>query len=129
MMLSLLNPRALIALAIVGALSFSHFWVYRHGKAIVRAEWIASVAQANAEARQMEQRRQSAVDAAAKSAATRTARNRVDAGHAAGALRGLRDTIAARRMAEESAAACTVRAATLEQLLLESGDALQEMSC
>ena len=37
----LLNPRFLILLAVLAALSFSHFTVYRKGKATVRAEWAA----------------------------------------------------------------------------------------
>lgn len=40
-MTALLNPRILIALALAAALAFSHFFVYRAGKANVRADFDA----------------------------------------------------------------------------------------
>jgi hypothetical protein len=45
----LLNPRLWIALALAGVLAFSHFTVYRSGRAAVQAKWdAAAVAQERA---------------------------------------------------------------------------------
>lgn len=38
-MTALLNPRVWIAIALAGVLAFSHFFVYRAGKAQVRTAW------------------------------------------------------------------------------------------
>lgn len=92
-MLYLLNPRVLIALAIVAALAFSHLMAYRKGSANVKAEWTLSVANANAEARQLERARQRFADEAGRMAATREARLRADAARAADSARGLRDEL------------------------------------
>lgn len=102
----LLNPRFLIGLALVAALAFSHFTVYRKGRNDVRLEWTASVAQANADARKMEQRRQDRADEAGRLAATREAGLRADADRARGAVGGLLNaTEFAERVAAESGAA------------------------
>ncbi len=123
-MFYLLNPRVIIALALVGALAFSHFMAYRKGAANVRTEWQAATSRANQEARALEQARQSAVGAAQRIAATAENRLRADAGRAADSDRGLRDDLdAARHLAEESRAAAVevVRVSTglLEQCTRE----------
>lgn len=89
-MLYLLNPRVLIALAIVAALAFSHLMAYRKGSANVKAEWTLSVANANAEARSLERARQRRAEEAGVLAAAREARLRADAARAADSARGLR---------------------------------------
>lgn len=127
-MLALLNPRVWIALAILAALTFTHFTAYRHGKSIVRAEWTAAVAEANREARRIEERRRDAVGTAQRAATKRATVNRADAARSAGAVLGLRDAIAARRVAEESAAACARRADTLSELFLESVQSYRDMA-
>ena len=52
----LLNPRFLILLAVLAALSFSHFTVYRKGKATVRAEWAAERVEMERQAQAQAQR-------------------------------------------------------------------------
>lgn len=89
----LLNPRVWIALALAGLLAFSHFTAYRKGKANVRMEWTASIAEANDEARRLERARQRRADESAQAAATREARIRADAARATDAVRGLRGDI------------------------------------
>jgi hypothetical protein len=123
----LLNPRVLICLALAGFLSFTHFAAYRHGKGVVHVEWDKSIAAANKEARQIEQRRQGTVDAAVVAQTRRKSVVLADSGRAAAALDGLRDAIAARDVAEESASAATERAATLGKLLVSCGAAYQEL--
>ena len=118
----------LIALAIAGALAFSHLFIYKAGKANVRTEWAAATAAANIEAFKVSERRQRVVDDAAKAAQSRTAANRAAAAGASDALGSLRNAINAKRASEQSLAACNKRADTLGDLLLESGDALQEMA-
>ncbi len=122
-----LNPRFIVGLVIVGLLSFSHFFVYRAGKNYVRLEWKASVAQANVEARKMEQRRQAGVDEAVRSARSREAGIRVDAAGNAGLLGRVRDAYAARDLAQESRDAAVKRADTAEKLLLDGGRLLAEI--
>ena len=61
-MIALLTPRFWIGLAIVGLLTFTHAFVYRAGRAAVRADWdkerAAQVAQAlqDSEARRMKEK-------------------------------------------------------------------------
>ena len=124
----LLNPRVLICLALAGLLSSTHFAAYRHGKGVVHVEWDKSIAAANAEARRIEQRRQGAVDTAVVAQTRRKSVVLVDSGRAAAALDGLRDAIAARDVAEESATAATQRADSLGKLLLSCGAAYQELA-
>ena len=52
----LLNPRFLVLLAVLAALSFSHFTVYRKGKATVRAEWAAERVEMERQAQAQAQR-------------------------------------------------------------------------
>jgi hypothetical protein len=86
--------------------------VYRHGKAIVRAEWIASVAQANAEAFKVSERRQRNADAASALAAA-SARDDADRRRSADrAISGLRSTLDATQLhAAQSLAAATATVA------------------
>lgn len=105
-MLYLLNPRVLITLALVALLAFSHFTVYRKGKAHVRMEWQAAVAASNEDARRLEQARQSAVGSAQRIAAARENSLRAAVARAAGDVRGLRsDLDAALDYAAQSRAA------------------------
>ena len=113
-MFALLSPRLWIAAAIVAALAFSHFTVYRKGRADVQSQWTAATAQANIEARQMEQRRQRGVDEAARVAASSQARIVADARNARAQRDGLRDDLNAVRLhAAQSLAAATITVAAL----------------
>jgi hypothetical protein len=127
-MFALLNWRVLLLAALVCALSFTHFSAYRAGKANVRAEWSASVAAANVEAFKKSERLQRNVDVAATAATARQTRIRADSARAGDAVIGLRNAIAAKRAADDSAAAANKRADTLGILLVESGEALREMA-
>ena len=127
-MIGLLSPRLWLALGVAAALAFSHFTVYRAGKNHVRMEWAAATAVANQEAARLERARQSRVDDVVRLARTREDGLRADSVRAGDALGRLRDSINARRMAEESAAAATQRANRLGELLAESGEALREMA-
>jgi hypothetical protein len=116
-------------LALVALLAFSHIWVYRHGKQIVRAEWSESVAAANIEASRFERARQRGVDEAGVSASKRNAA-------IAGAVRanrvlvgGLRSDIdAAERVAAQSAAAADQLRAAYRELYVESTELLTEIA-
>ena len=111
-MLALLSPRLWIAAALVGALAFSHFTIYRKGKSDVRAEWTAAVAAANEESRRLERARQSRADQAAQSAAARSADDRDRAASADRAIARMRDTLdATERNAARSIGACTATVA------------------
>ena len=99
----LLNPRVLIVLALAALLSFTHFSAYRKGKAHVRTEWQAAIAQANIDARALEKHRQSAADAAARIAAAAAHRDRAAAAGARIELDSMRDTLGAiERASQES---------------------------
>ncbi len=52
----LLNPRVILALALVALLSFTHFTAYRKGKATVRAEWAAERVEQERQAQAQAQR-------------------------------------------------------------------------
>ena len=52
----LLNPRFLILLAVLAALTFSHGLAYRKGKATVRAEWAAERVEMERQAQAQAQR-------------------------------------------------------------------------
>jgi hypothetical protein len=127
-MLALLNPRLWIAAALMAVLTFSHFFVYRAGRANVLTRWQAATAAANLESFKVSERRQRNVDQAARIAAARAVGNRADAARSADALLGLRNAVTARRVAEESLATCRKRADTAEKLLLESGELLTEIA-
>ena len=127
-MFALLSPRLWLALAIAAGLAFSHFYVYRSGKNNVRTEWDLSRAEADRESRKLEQMRQSNVDAAAVAGAKRKIVIVADSRGAADAVDSLRNAIAIRDLAEESAASATKRAAAAEQLLIESAGVYQELA-
>jgi hypothetical protein len=117
-MLALLNPRLWIAAALIAVLAFSHFFVYRAGKANVRTEWAAATAAANLESFKVTERRQRNVDEAARVAAARTNRLAADARNARGELDGLRDDLdAAKRYAAQSRAAAERTAEVAAELL------------
>jgi hypothetical protein len=126
--IALLNPRVWIGLVIAAALIFSHFFVYRAGANNVRLEWKSATAAANAEASKMEALRRSRVDEGLRAAAPRQVRIRTESAGVGDAVVRLRDSIAARRLAEESAAAATQRANSLGVLLVESAGAYRELA-
>lgn len=128
-MFALLSPRLWILAAIVAALAFSHFTVYRKGRADVQAQWTLATAQANIEARQMEQRRQRNVDDAAKVAVASQARIVADARHARSERDGLRgDLIAIRAHASQSLAAATFTVSALSAVLESCSREYQELA-
>lgn len=98
------------------------------GKRLVQAEWNSAKNQANIEARRLEQRRQDRANEAAKLAVGRSASIRVDDARVADSVIRLRDTIAAQRVAEESAATATERANRLGELLVQSAEAHRELA-
>jgi hypothetical protein len=117
-MFYLLNPKVWVALAVVGALAFSHVFVYRKGANHVRLEWNAAKAAALEDAQKLERARQSAVDAAARAGASRAlgiSTDRVAAGSERDGL--LNDLRAAREHAAQSRAAADRTIATLGELL------------
>jgi hypothetical protein len=118
-MYALLNPRLWILAAIVAALAFSHFTVYRKGKDHVRMEWQAATAAANIEAFKASERRQRNVDDAAKTAAAREARTRLDAVNARAVAGGLRDDLSRARDYAAQSRAAAQRVADLSTELLE----------
>jgi hypothetical protein len=102
-----------VTLALVAALAFSHIWVYRHGKTIVRAEWSESVAAANIEASRFERARQRGVDEALAAQSRRSASLVRDARLASDSVVSLLDTLdATERMAAQSHDAATLAVAT-----------------
>jgi hypothetical protein len=109
----LLNIRVLIALAVVAALGFSHFTVYRAGKNDVRKEWLAATAAANIEANRMERARQRGVDEALAAQSRRNAGLAGDIRTARANVDSLRGTLdATERMAASSHSAATLAVAT-----------------
>jgi hypothetical protein len=127
-MFALLDPRIWMALALVAALSFTHVFTYRAGKANVRSEWQAATAAANLESFKASERRQAAVDKAATAGAARQAGIRTDSARAGDSVIRLRHAISAQRSAEESAAAATKRADTLGELLVEGAEAYRQLA-
>jgi uncharacterized phage infection (PIP) family protein YhgE len=118
-----------VTLALAALLSFSHIWVYRHGKTIVRAEWSESVAAANIEANRMERARQRGVDEAQAAAAKRSGVLAADARASRVLVGGLRNDIdAAERVAAQSAAAADQLRAAYRELYVESTDLLTEIA-
>lgn len=114
----LLNWRLWLAVALAAGLAFSHFTAYRKGRNAVKAEWVASVAEANQEALRLERARQSRADDAGRLAAARANGQRLDADRARRVAGGLRDDLrAADEYAKESRAAAERAAAVLGELL------------
>ncbi len=111
-MLALLSPRVWLALALAGVLAFSHFTVYRSGKATVRAEWdaakvvqLAALADAEKAARAKEQSLQSKVTEAVNAGAKRTQKANADAAAVRRTADSLRDDLA-RARADMPGATC-----------------------
>jgi hypothetical protein len=125
----LLNPRVLIALALAGLLAFSHFAVYRTGKANVQSKWTASIAAANEDARKLERSRQSAADGAARLAAVRQSAISADASRARSELGGMRDDLdAIQRASAQSLAAATKSVAALSNVFQQCSRSYQELA-
>lgn len=128
-MLYLLNPRVIAVLVILAALAASHIFAYRKGSLHVRNEWAVATANANSEARRLEQARQRRADEAGVLAQARQARNLADAVRAADSSSGLRDELnAARLRSAQSLAAANQRADTLGELFLEGVEAYRELA-
>lgn len=108
--MTIFDPRLWLTVALALALAFAAGF-YKgdtHGKELVRAEWTAATAQANAEARTLEQRRQRRADEAAGLAATREVGIRADADRARRAAGGLRNDLdAIQRASADSLATAT----------------------
>lgn len=127
----LLNWRVWVALALAAVLAFTHLTAYRKGKNDVRTEWLASVAEANAEAARLERARQSRADEAARTAAAHEAALRTSVAAARRDADGLRNDLdAANEYAKKSrdAAERTARVATgllgeCSRLLIEDAEA------
>jgi hypothetical protein len=119
-MLSLLDPRIWLAIAIAAALSFgAGFWKGNaHGESTVRAEWQSATAAANQEARRLEQARQRRGDEAAKLAAAREAGIRNSAASARRESAGLRDDLSSARDYAKKSRDAAERTATLATDLL-----------
>lgn len=94
----------IIAGVVAVVLAFTHFTVYRSGKAVVRAEWTTEklkqteqLAAFNAESRRIEQRRQSLVTEALNAAKKREILAAAAARDLRTELDGLRDDLASAR--------------------------------
>ena len=118
-MFALLSPKLWIALAIAGALAFSHFFIYRAGKAVVQNDYLKAQISADAEARRIEQRRQAMVVEAGAAAAKREAALRADAKSARAVAGGLRDDLSAAREYAKQSRAAAQRVADLSTELLD----------
>jgi hypothetical protein len=97
-----------VTLALVAALAFSHFTVYRWGKNEIRKEWLAATAAANVDSRKLEQQRQRRADEAQSIAAGRSASLARAVRLAGDSADSLYDTLdATERMAAQSHDAAT----------------------
>lgn len=103
-MIALINPRIWIAMALVAILSFTHFYVYRAGKANMRASWNAAIvvqqqnlAIAEKASRDREQALQHQKDEAVNAAAKRTQQAEVALAASRRTANSLRDDLAAAR--------------------------------
>ena len=125
----LLNWRFWVLIGLVAVLSFTHLTAYRKGKSEVRNEWKAAIAQANIDARALENRRQSRADEAAKLAATSLHRDRAALAGARSELDGMRDTLdAIERASKESHDAATKSVATLRAVFADCAKEVVRMA-
>jgi hypothetical protein len=125
--LSLLDPRIWLVTAAVAA--GGYLKGCSDGKNLIRAEVEAQRVEANAEARRLEQKRQSVADEAVGEAKRREAGIRSESALARRESASLRDAInAANRAREESASAAAKRASALGELLAESAEAHRELA-
>ena len=118
-MLALLSTKLWLALALAAALAFSHLFIYRAGKAVVRNEYLQAQIVADAESRRIEQRRQSMVVEAGAAAAKRETALRADARAARSVADGLRDDLSAARSYAAQSHAAAQRIADLSTELLD----------
>lgn len=114
-MFALMSPKLWIAAALAAFLAFTHFAIYRSGKASVRAEWDAAkviqqqaLADAEKASRAKEQLLQKAKDEAEKAANIRIQQAQNAAASARAAANSLRDEAARTRsnLPSNSGAAC-----------------------
>ena len=110
-MLALLSPRLWLALALAGALAFSHGFAYKSGKANVRVQWDKERAEITAEALKASEsaraKEQVLTTANAKITNDYMAQKKLraaDAVAAAGKLRDLQNAVGRARSAEAPAA-------------------------
>jgi hypothetical protein len=131
-MLSLLDPRIWLAIAIAAALSFgAGFWKGNaHGESTVRAEWQSATAAANQESRRLEQARQRRADESAKLAAARTNRLAADSRRARSELDRLRSAVqsTAERIPEQPRAAADDAVRALSVVVGECSATLVEVA-
>jgi hypothetical protein len=116
----LLNPKVWIAIAVAAALAFSHFFMYRAGRASLRGEFDAyKIAQQEARIladraqRTEEQRRAAAIAQEAANAQTRISALEDDVRHAGAAADGLR-AAAAGAASRSRASACSATASAAQ---------------
>jgi hypothetical protein len=110
----LLNPRVLLVLAVIALGLGLYLKGNADGKRTIRAEWTTSIAQANAEARSLEQARQRRADEAAGLAAAAANRDRVALAHVRAERDGMRGTLdAIERASRESHDAATKHVAAI----------------
>lgn len=135
-MLALMSPRLWLAVVLAAVLGFTHFTVYRAGRAAVRIQWDSQKV-ADAEAarkaieanRAIEEKRQKQAQEAIDESKKREAVLRADAVGARGALERLRNAV---RIASSPVPGSTSNAisgaATAGQLLLECGAEAQRLA-
>lgn len=125
-MMALMSPKAWMAIALSIALAFSYAFIYRAGKATVRADWnkanadqLATDLAAEQENRRMESLRTAKVIEAQNANTKRNQALQIAAAGAAAQSSSLRDDLAAIRADVSSATlnACRARAAALTTLL------------
>lgn len=136
-MFALLSPKLWIAVAIAIALAVSHLMAYRHGKAVIQADWNeAKLAQAELDRKGAEQtraaERRQAVDVigAINDAKKREQVARTAAAGARLERDGLRDDLAAAQRDLPSAppSACIERAAALSAVFEQCAGRLEELA-
>jgi hypothetical protein len=120
--------RLIAAMVVIAVLLATHWKAYTEGGKDVRSEWTAAIAQANAEARSLEQARQRRADEAGRLAAAREAGLRADAARSANAVRGLRDELAALKSRSQSDSPETQRTSAIGELLAECSEAYRSLA-
>lgn len=135
-MLALMSPKLWLAVLLAVVLGFTHFTVYRAGRAAVRAQWDAqklvdakAAEKAEAQARQIESDRQKQAQEAIDESKKRESVLRADAANARSALERLRNAV---RTASGPVPSSTGNASggpsSTGQLLLECGEAYQQLA-
>ena len=119
-MLYLLNWRLWVLVGVLALFPLTYLKGRTDGKKVVRNEWQVATAQANQDARKIEQRRQDRADEAGQLSAKRVAVIRADADRARNDAVGLRGELeATRQYAAKSSEAAAKSVATLSAVLEE----------